>query len=557
MSTVIDQQELMSQATGFDPDNDASLFMSDMVDFFIKNIETVPPWWSRQRDATLRGVWKDGNYGSAMTYLAQTKIASIPMKVVAKDQSITAHVKQAESLTKAFEYNSGFGAGWYDELLKYCEDYLCQDNGSFMEVLGAGPSTGAVLGIPAGVKHLDSARCTRTGNPEFPVKYLGDDGIEYKMHYARVFFQSQMPSPKASMNNVGFSSISRSLRILQNLLHIVDHKDEKMGARAASQILVGSGITGKEIIKAIAAAESMMSSLGLEHYARTIALGSTDGSIDLEKVDLNNFDPFNEETSNTFAAYALALAWGLEFQEVIPLASSKVSEIVSLQRSRAKLPHLYTTTFEQQANLKLVPQHLEMHLDFQDDQEDQQRAVIEDITSRNFQRQMDSGVTTPEVVQEIFYERGYLSKEMLRSMKLSRGVLQDGSPVQSLFFHPNYTEFLRIPREYLVTRVSDVEIALTEIEANQVYIYGILGGTRSSDQIHKALESLAALEWLKYEYTPQMFEEGEEEEEEEEDEEEGNPPERRGVGEGGAEEKGLYPTTSWFRGNHDLVWRDI
>jgi hypothetical protein len=77
-------------------------------------------------------------------------------------------------------------------------------------------------------------------------------------------------------------------------------------------------------------------------------------------------------------------------------------------------------SFLQQANVKLVPNYLEVEMDFVDDTADQQRATIQDIDSRNFERQMSAGVTTPEVVQQIQYERGYIKRHQLRAMQLSR-----------------------------------------------------------------------------------------------------------------------------------------
>lgn len=552
----VDPQELMGLATGFKPEGEGAEFLSDIIGTLVRNATTVPPWWSRQRDVALRSAWKDGNYASSMMFLAQTKLATIPMVVEARDKSIASHVRQASNITKQFQYSSGFGMGWYETMMKFTEDYLGQDNGGFMEIIGDGPSDGQIVGAPAGVRHLDSSRCTRTGHPVYPVVYIGDDSQRYKMHFSRVFVMSQMPSSMEKMHGVGYCSVSRSLRILQNLLHFVNYKDEKMGARAAHQILVGSGLTGKEIIKAIAAAEAMMTSLGLEHYNRTIALGSTDGSVDLKHVSLNDMADFDEASSYTFAAYALALAWGLEFQEVIPVSGSKVAEIISLQRSRAKLPHLYTTAFMQQANLKLVPPHLELVLDYQDDQADQQSAVIEDITSRNFERQMNSNVTTPEVVQSILYDRGYLSREQLRSMQLSRGMLQDGSPVQSLFYNANYMDFLLIDRKFMAVRQQDEMDAFDAIEENRLHIYDILGNTRASETIHRGLESLAALDWLEEEYLGYVETEPVEEPAEEPAEDQELEPtiERRGVGEGGEEEKAIRPATNWFIKNNAIVW---
>ena len=210
---------------------------------------------------------------------------------------------------------------------------------------------------------------------------------------------------------------------------------------------------------------------------------------------------------------------------------AKNSEAISLQRARVKLPQAFMESFLQQANVKLVPQYLEVEMDFTDDAADQQRAVIQDIDSRNFERQMSAGVTTPEVVQQIQFERGYIKRHQLRDMQLSRGVLEDGSPVQSLFFDKNYSDLLLLPIELLIIQENDPAVALEAININEVHIYSVVGSTSSGPVREKSQEALAALDWLKSEYKRAMMlsiqsqePEDDDTEEDEEDEEDVSSP---------------------------------
>ncbi len=516
-------QEIVSLATGFEQREVMGRVDSLMGVFVHRDIKAVAPWWSRTRDSQLRSFWKDGENASIVMGKAQNKLAAIPIKIVPNDLSIVAHVRQANMFIERLTNNSEFGLGLHQTMLKFAEDYLGQDNGAFMEILGDGDPSGPIIGPVMGVRHLDSSYCTRTADPIYPVIYTGEDGKDYKIHNARIIFISQMPSAKREMHNVGFCSMSRSLRIIQNMHNVLNYQDEKMGARAASQILVGSGITGKEIIKTIAASSHMMDNLGLENLARTVALGSATGDIDLKRIELNNFDPFDESTTKTFAAYALASAWGLEFQELIPIQGTKSSEIVSLQRARVGLPQAFMKSFMHQANIKLVPPYLQVQMDYVDDQADQQHAIIEDITSRSFERQMAAGVTTPEVVQQVMFERGYINRGQLRSMQLARGKLENGTPVQSLFFNKSYESYFLVP-ESLLLGGDDPEAALAAIKANEVYIYNIVGTTGSGIVHNQAEEALLALDWLKSEYKNSLMQQQMEPDEEGEQEEEDDVP---------------------------------
>ena len=490
-------------ATGFMSDP-SQAFMGGLIDILVQINKTVSPWWSKRRDSELRAFWKDGHYGSIVMGLAQNKLATIPILIRPNDMSIVAHGRQALGMNQRFLDNSEFGLGLHATMLKFTEDYLGQDNGAFLEIIGAGDPTGPISGPVYGLRHLDSAHCLRTGDPIYPVLYTGEDSKQYKIHNARVIFISQMPSARREMKNVGFCSVSRSLRIIENMHNLINYQDEKMGARAASQILIGKGITGKEIIKTIAAAQHMMDSLGLENLSRTIAIGSATGDMSLDRIELNNLEQFDEETTKTFASYALASAWGLEFQDLIPISGTKSSETISLQRARVRLPQAFMESFLQQANSKLVPPYLEVKMDFVDDQADQQRAVIQDIDSRNYERQMSAGVTTPEVVQQIQFTRGYINRSQLRSMQLSRYKLEDGAPVQSLFFNANYSDMLLLPQELLIVQANDPSVALEAISVNETFIYSIIGETKSGPIHNKAEEALAALDWLKGKYRKEM-----------------------------------------------------
>lgn len=490
---------VVNMATGFVQDAQMP-GVSDLIGTFVHHVKTIAPWWSKIRDVQLRSFWKDGESASIVMGKAQNKLASIPIDIIPKDTSITAHVRQAEMLNDRLIINSEMGLGLHQTMLKFAEDYLGQDNGAFLEILGGGNPSGPISGPIAGIRHLDSSRCIRTTDPIYPIVYAGEDGINYKMHNARIIYISQMPSAKREMHNVGFCSVSRSLRIVQNMHNVINYQDEKMGARAASQILVGTGITGKEIIKTIAAAAHMMDNLGLENMARTVAIGSATGDIDLKRIELNNFDPFDEKTTKTFAAYSLASAWGLEFQELIPIVGTKSSETISLQRARVGLPQAFMKSFLQQANMKLVPKHLTVTMDFVDDQADQQHAVIEDITSRSFLRQMEAGITTPEIAQQILFERGYISRNQLRSMQLSRGKLENGTPVQSVFFNKTYEPYIIIPPDLLLTSENNPDTALAIINTNKIYVYNIIGTSGSSIVHNQAEEVLSALDFLEKEY---------------------------------------------------------
>ena len=459
----------------------------------------APPWWSPYRDAFLREYWKDdGAFLSGIMFNAANKLANIPPRVVARDPSIASHVAQAEELEEIITIASEYGQGLHTTMLKWVEDWLGTDNGGFMEVLGGGPRDGEIKGLPIGVRHVDSLLATRTGDPIYPVRVI-ESGKRYLLHWTRVIYASQSPSADRDMYGVGYSSVSRSIKIAHDLNSMLNYKAEKMGSRPKSKLLVGKNIGGDEIMQAFAVADLIMNELGLVNFAKLVAIGGSD--IEVNDIDLNSFDPFDEKTQTTLGMYALAFAWGLEPAEVLPVVGSASSnEQIALQRSRGKLPQTFVTTLENGMSFKLLPRHLKFALDFPDDSHDHQVAVIEDIHARSTQRMVASGATTKQVERRRMYDRGALTRQMFIEMQLSEGVLEDGSPVGRLFFDEGYSHLLLLPRQYLVTSPEYKTEAMTAVYANRAAVFAAMN-TGSVAQKRKSNEALAALQWLENQYT--------------------------------------------------------
>jgi hypothetical protein len=201
----------------------------------------LPSWWSASRDQELRKFWKKGDHLSGAIYAMESKMTAIPRRVVPRDSSIKEHQEQADYMTAVIEQGAQFGDGWEKFFGMFVEDLLTQDNGAFAEIIGDGEKTGHIIGAPISVAHLDSHRCTRTGNIDFPVVYENIDGKKYKLHYSRVMMVSQMSSPIKEMNGVGFCAVSRAVNVAQTLIDILNYKQEKLGSRPQRALIVTQG----------------------------------------------------------------------------------------------------------------------------------------------------------------------------------------------------------------------------------------------------------------------------------------------------------------------------
>lgn len=518
---MLDQvSETIEQATGYDPKPPMAGAAPSILSWLVKAGELLPPWWTPARDKALARLWKQSDHLASAMYNAQAKLAGIPFQIVPSDPSNMDHARIAEEMADNLLFLSEFGQGWLMCYEKFIEDLLGTDNGGFMEIIGPGDPDGPIIGRPLAVRHMASSRCTRTGNPEFPVVYLGDDGKRYAIHWTRVIFMSQMPSPIQEMNGVGVCAISRSANIAQTMMDAIIYKQEKMGTRPQDQIIVGKGITGGQIMEAMWAGEEAADNESRRRFAKTVAIGSENPDISLEVISLNHKDPFDEEMTLNFGMFAIAAAFGMDASELWPTgrgSTNKADTDLRRQRSRGKLPAQTASNLEAQFNMKFMPvdergqPYLRMRFDFKDDEEDQQRAVIQDIRARNMERGLNSGTMSVRVARQRMMDQGDISRPEFNMMEIDAGRLPDGQEVGVLYFssepvfdrHLSPLQDLLVVRDNIGTDVGDEEQrteSLITIEKAKSGVLEELAKTTSDKKREQLKMSCAALNWLHEKY---------------------------------------------------------
>lgn len=501
-------------ATGFvSQDNLINLedTMFSQFSWTVSAAEFVPAYWSKARDEKLRQFWHSRGAGhlASAVYSAQSKLSSIPFSVVARDPSIASHVDEAAATEGRLRNLSEFGQGLEVTMSKFYEDLLSTDNGGFIEVIGAGAPNGPIEGQPFALRHLDSVRCTRTGNPVYPVRYRGDDGIERKMHFSRIIYVSQMPSPRRELYGVGYCAVSRALDFGQALMDVTLYKREKLGSRPTDGILLGKGIRGEDIMKTMRAASTHVETNGAK-AGYWVALGSDATDVGIEKVSLKSMDGMDETDVTAMSMAAIALAFGMEPSDLWPLdnASSKAGEIVSLMRSRGKLPVQVMAAVEREFAFKVLPTYLKVEFSYIDDEEDKNRASVADIRARMRHRNMDAGVTNIQFERRRMMVSGDMSREEFVEAELRDGRLETGLPVTTLFFSDNPVltgpgGLLNIGVENpLAVSVNDIDKTIVAINLSRERVLAYMANARSPRDRRTGQEAWAAINVLLQMYDP-------------------------------------------------------
>lgn len=455
-----------------------------------KSADIISPWWSPRRDMELRNFIVSSDHVSGAMYNMVAKMTTIPVKIVARDNSIKAHVEMASRLTESLLGSSQFGEGWASFYGRMVYDLFSQDNGTFVEIIGPGPKDGPLTGLPISVAHLDAARCTRTGNAEYPVLYQSSDGRLYKLHYTRVIFGSQLPSTRYEMNGVGMCAVSRVINAAQNLYDISIYKQEKLGSRPNRQLIVtGGGLDPDDIQTAVRLSENSMNNQGLSRFSKTIVAGNRSipdpklNVVDLAKVP----DGFDEKESTILGMAVISMGFGIDARELFPAMESgatKADAIVQHIKQRGKGPGQTIVFTETQFNTKCLPSFLKMVFDYQDDQQDRQNAEINSVRAQTRERDLGDSVTTIRVERERMVDHGEITDEQFEQMELEDGRLEDGVTVDVLFESKDkeYVEFL-----------SDVNES--NYEKRKKVLMGEVINSRDVERIKKARRAIAAIEY--------------------------------------------------------------
>ena len=428
--------------------NDSSL---TILHWLARAGELLPAWWSQNRDTHLRKFWLGSDILSGAMYSVVSRTCAIPCRVEARDMNVQSHQELAALYSDLLFKRSQLLQGWSALMEHAMQDYLGQDNGMFIEVLGPGDPSGPIRGAPISLYHRDASRCIRTADPEFPVVYNDRSGKRYKMHYSRIIYASQLPSANNDMNGVGFCAVSRCVNAAQNLMDVARYKQEKLGSRPPRQIILGKGISAKDIGRAFVAANAQMSAENLSVFSKTVVLGANDSNVGLELFDLASVpDGFDENTATNLGVYIVALAFGTDARDFWPATSSgatKADAMVQHMKARGKGSAQILQTLTEQLENKFLPDELKLVFDLQDDEEDEMQANIRSKRAVTRKVDLDDQVTSLRVAREHSLRDNDMSQEQFEELELADGRLPDGMPVLTLFYSkdPLVQELLKLP----------------------------------------------------------------------------------------------------------------
>lgn len=467
----------------------------------------LPPYWSTSRDAWMRQFWTTNDIiGIAVNTFVQ-RVQSIPFKIFPKNPSISSHIDSAETFYKSLMVNSGLGQTWRTELSKFIQDYLTQDNGAFLLIMGGGAGNAPLIGPVLGVYHLDSKLCTRTGDKDFPIIYNNPvDGKKHKLHHTRIIILANQPSPRQELFGVGYSPLSSCIQSGSEIGRIMRYYEEKMGARPPRQILyVKKGATLDQLSGAISAWRVKMDTEGTDMFGRTLLVAPKSASSELELgvLDLASTpDGFDRQSTVTMDAAIVASAFGLNLADLsLNVSRYGASSENNTQHLRGYSKGIATflSEFQLRLDLYVMPQHLKCEFDYIDDEQDARRTDIHKTAADTRKTNLDAGVLTPRIARMQMVETTEITRQQFVELELADGRLPSGSDVLTLFYSEEqfYVEHLNIGVENPILLDYDLEEALRNVYKNIVVVSRLLENARTDESDYRARSALSALTKLR------------------------------------------------------------
>ncbi len=359
--------------------------------------DILPPWGLRSRDLALRKL-----------YLASynTLIQGIVTYLVHNTTACPWEIQGGRNLTYQFQellQYAHFGDGWDGFLERVLTDYLTQDFGAVVEIIGRGSPDQPLRGAAVGIAHLDSQRCAATGNWEYPIIYWPKRGGDmYRLHWTRVFRMTDMPSSEERAFGNGLCALSRAagIAVIQQMLG--KYQVERLDNLPPSGIAAISGITDTQFQDAMAFYQAAQTQDGNVYWRNILRLIGVDPKNPV-RVEFTSFaqlpEQFDYRTYMEMHVNALALAFGVDPQDVWPLSGSSMGTAtqskVLHQKGQGKAPAEIRGKLTRMINLRVLPESLEFEFKYRDKEADQQEAERAQIWVNT----VNSAPITPEQKQ--------------------------------------------------------------------------------------------------------------------------------------------------------------
>lgn len=398
----------------------------------------LPAYWSPRRDYALAGTIGREDMWAAAVAKTATKFAAHGY-VVKDSEDSTRRVTASQELLK----RANGGEGWVLFALKIIQDMLTTDNGMFIRIRRANErvervrvatkaesdTTGGFAEVAissaapgakiTGLYHLDSLRCTRTGNLLYPVRYQPLYGASQLLRYDQVLMYADMPSPRAELLGVGRCAAGRAYQTIATVAAMKQYNFEKLTGSGAEGLVFVQGINDKTLGGIVGAAEAESASKGLIYYKGKI-IGAIPGDVDIKTVEIalkslaSGFVP-KEILDDAYLTYANSI--GVPVQDIQPLSGQGLGTgtqtVILEEAGRGVGMAAFVKWFEQTFSDVVFPASTTLEFIDENDVRDQKaKAEVRKMRAEERKTRIDSGEISPAMARQLALDDGDLPPDL-------------------------------------------------------------------------------------------------------------------------------------------------
>lgn len=376
----------------------------------------LPAWGTNihDRDAQLRRIWMREPLLKSAVIQRAVQYAKMPFNLEGPERMKGMYTRILSSVDRQ--------QGWIRMWTKICIDALTRDNGGIGEIIRLEDRATSPC---VSLRHLDSQRCQRTGDPDVPIRYKDQNGYWHDMKYYQVFDLVDAPMPDEEQHGAQMCAVSRILEAAQAMRDLRRYKNEKIGGRWNRSIHLTTGVSQAYIDDMLEKQNNEADAAQLLHYLSPLIIAShqADKPVSHVEIPLASLpDGFDEDVTLRWYIIELALAFLADPQDFAPLMGGHLgtgaqSETLA-QKGRSKGPDLFMTSVEYIMNFKgIVPQSLTFKYGAQDETADSEKVMIQWRHSQIITQLITAGAVTPKVAARMLVDWGDLKPEYMTEME--------------------------------------------------------------------------------------------------------------------------------------------
>jgi hypothetical protein len=387
-----------------------------------------PPYWTPRRDLMLRATVHHESMWAAAIGIAITKMACLSWEVTSE---VPRRAARAQDILLEAD---GLRVGWVAFIMKHLRDYLTTDNGSFIEIVR---ETSRASSKIVGLRHLDSMRITRTGDPAIPAIYRDRVGNLHELKDYQIIMLSDMPDPADTYYGVGQCAASRAYYAIYKLAAIEWYLREKVTGMRPLAIHIVNGILDKQLKSAVDTAKEDQTSKGVAAYMGAVMIGiPADQSPGLVTIPLADFpDRFNRKEEFDIAMLTYADCIGLDPQDLQPLTGQAIGTGAQSQvladKTKAKGLSAWRQDFSHALNTFVLDEKTIFAFTELDYRDMEAKAKVSQARAGVASSRITAQITTPAQELQILVDDDELPKEFLPQDVTPGDTLSDSEKPES------------------------------------------------------------------------------------------------------------------------------